>query len=194
MNKSDAHWLVDRLEELAEALGSRAPGAKAIPVWLDALGDCKPDHVKAVLADWPKFSVKMPAPADVRKKALEKLSDGIESRAAAESRRDDAKAMAGAFRSPRTTEIARVEFAKIKDLLSDCDGRAISGHFLHIAGNSRMDPKQWAKILQVADQCGDSLSFAQVSAYKAALGIGLDKEQPEGAVFRAASDNVEVFA
>lgn len=82
MQRSDLPMLEDRLQQLADALGGRAPSAAGLLVWLDALKEVHFDDVKAALSDWPKSNVRMPAPAEILKATREATSRLIEARAA----------------------------------------------------------------------------------------------------------------
>ncbi len=113
MQRTDATWLTERLTELAEAFGARPVGPKAIKVWIDALGEARPDDVKRALADWPKRNAKMPAPADILKAARESRSDEVEARSrqfAAETGFD-----AGQLRG--SSAVAKEAIARVKAIL-----------------------------------------------------------------------------
>lgn len=88
MHKQEIPELSQRLAQLADALGGKAPSPAGLLVWGDALSECRTDDVKAVLTDWPKSHTKMPSPAEVLKRCREMSSDRIE----AESKRNAATA------------------------------------------------------------------------------------------------------
>lgn len=84
MNQSDLPTLRDRLTELAEALGGKAPGEGGVKAWLLALRDFAMPDVTDALDQWLRTKTKMPAPADVRLILAGRLSDRIEAKAVAE--------------------------------------------------------------------------------------------------------------
>src|SRR5512139_402776 len=71
MHKQELPELSQRLAQLADALGGKAPSPAGLLVWGDALAECKTDDVKATLTDWPKSNTRMPSPADVLKRCRE---------------------------------------------------------------------------------------------------------------------------
>lgn len=115
MQRADLLRLSERLTELAEALGGKAPTAKGQIVWLDALGECAIDDVLAVLTDWPKSHAKMPLPVDVLKLCRERVSERVERRAEANARDNRRDWMPDAI--PARTEVGRAELARIKAVL-----------------------------------------------------------------------------
>lgn len=85
MNQSDIPTLRDRLTELAEALGSKAPGEGGVKAWLLALRDFPMPDVTDALDQWLRTKTKMPAPADIRSILASRLSDRVEQKAIAEA-------------------------------------------------------------------------------------------------------------
>ena len=116
MQKHDLPDLAKRLAELADALQGKAPSAAGILVWLDALGECSADDVRAVLSDWPKSHGKMPMPNEVLKLARDRLSGRIE-RTAAENAKDNRKPWSpDALRG--STEVGKEHLRRIKAALA----------------------------------------------------------------------------
>lgn len=152
MDKREATVLQARLEELAEALGGRAPGAKGILVWMDALGECSIDSVKAALSDWPKKNIKMPSPVDILKACRERVSVRIEE----ESRSNNAAPGFDIGRlTPPDSEMAKAELAKC----------------LAILRSPKPGPKEWAYKLKAIEDAGDHLDMQQRRAWREALRV-----------------------
>lgn len=84
MNQSDIPTLRDRLTELADAVGARAPGEGGVKAWLLALRDFPMPDVTDALDQWLRTKTKMPAPADIRQILAARLSDRIEQKSRAE--------------------------------------------------------------------------------------------------------------
>ena len=170
MQKTDLPELQVRLEELADALGGRAVGAKGIMVWLDALREVRFDDVKAALTDWPKSHTKMPSPAEILKACRESSSARREADAAirrAQERESSGieGAIAGA-KSPAGREALRA----IRELLSDCKPGLVAGTVHHIGGRPDMDMKGWARKLKAREEAGEQLDVQQRRMWREALG------------------------
>lgn len=115
MQKYELPELSERLAQLADALGGRAPSPAGLMVWGDALTECGRDDVMAVLSDWPKSHAKMPLPAEVLRLCRERLSARVEGVAAqrAKSNRDPWSATS----LPASTAAARQHMAEIRRIL-----------------------------------------------------------------------------
>ena len=168
MRKDDAHWLAERLNELSEVLGGRQIGPKAIQVWIDALGECSSDDVRAALSDWPKRATKSPAPAEILKVCRERMSARIETDTA-RHKADGGKALGPIYRHADTA-VAREALTQIKEILRGSRGGYIAGRFRHIGG-ADIDPKDWARVLQVRHESGEQLSLIQIVSYREALHV-----------------------
>lgn len=169
MRPTDLPVLEARLIELAECFGAKPITKNGLKVWLDALMEPSIDDVKNVLTDWPKRNSKMPAPADVLKACGDRKGAQLE-QTSAKHRADWSRAALPAPPTDRTYAIAAEELPKIREILSDCAGEPVAGTFHHVAGNSALDPKLWAKVLKIGEECGDHLSLAQRQAWREALG------------------------
>lgn len=167
MHKHEIPELSQRLSQLADALSGRAPSPAGLMVWADALDSVDFDDVRAALTDWPKRNVKMPAPSDIRKSAMERVSTRIEET----SRRNNASPGFDPEGWNPTSEVGRRELAKMRDILSDSSPGLVAGSFHHIGGRPNADHKEWARVLRVKHESGESLSLTQIAAYKGALGI-----------------------
>jgi hypothetical protein len=167
MQKHELAALSTRLTELADALGARAPGAGGVVVWGDALSGHSFDDVQNALTDWPRRNTKMPAPADIVKVCGERQGNRIERQAAAN--RESAGSFDG-VPNPNSV-VAKFEVLRMREILSDCHGGFVGGNFEHIAGNSAMDAKLWAKKLQIKEALGEDVSPTQASAWREALGM-----------------------
>lgn len=170
MNKNELPELSQRLAQLSDALGGRTPSPAGLLVWGDALAECRMEDVQAALTDWPKKHGKMPVPADILKIARERVSERVENQAKRDALATDGKALAPVFRAADSA-VARRELAKIKEILKDCHGGLVAGTFRHIAGNSSMDPKDWARVLRVRHESGEQLGVMQIRNYRAALNL-----------------------
>lgn len=153
MEKHEVPLLSQRLAQLAEVLDGKAPSPAALLVWLDALKHVRMDDVQAAISDWPKKHTKMPVPADIVKLAGERTSARVEAAGVRNRESTGAVAdMAHPVRHNPNSPVAKAELAKINDMLADCKGGLVAGHFRQAAGNSEMDPKGWAKTLRLAEQ------------------------------------------
>jgi regulator of protease activity HflC (stomatin/prohibitin superfamily) len=161
--------VAERLSELAEVLGGKAPSAKALPVWLDALAECPIDDVKFAFTDWPKRAVKMPAPADILKACRERMSARAEREGQQE--RIEGKALAPIYRRQGTSEAELKAKAEIRAILAGCSRGFIAGTFQHIGGRNSADPLEWARVLRVRHEAGEILGSMQVANYRSALGL-----------------------
>jgi hypothetical protein len=81
MRKDDLSRLGDRLGELADYYGLKAPTPKALLVWGDALESIQWADVAPVLTDWPKTHSKFPTADAILKIARDRVSDRIEEEA-----------------------------------------------------------------------------------------------------------------
>lgn len=153
MNKSELPELSQRLAQLADALGGRAPSPAGLMVWGDALQECRTDDVKIALSDWPKKNVKMPSPADILKVCRSETSRRLEDEA--EQNRRAAPTLKGALRSAADgpTETGR---AALREILS-------------ILKSPKPDPKDWARVLKVREESGETLDSHQSRMWREAL-------------------------
>jgi len=170
MERNDSAVLTDRLTELAEALGGKAPSPKALNVWLDALKECGREEVLAVLTDWPKSHAKMPVPSEILKACREQLSTRIE-RDAVKRAQESSKALSGVYQPQGRSEVGKAALVEIKAILADSTPGYVAGNFQHVGGNSSIDPKGWARVLRVREAAGEPLSIMQRQAWRAALGV-----------------------
>lgn len=60
--------------------------------------------------------------------------------------------------------------AEIALLMAGGSGALVAGSFRRI-GAANVDPKEWARVLRVREECGDHLSPAQRQAWRDALGV-----------------------
>jgi hypothetical protein len=143
MQKHELSELSQRLAQLADALGGRAPSPAGLLVWGDALAECGCDDVMAVLSDWPKAHAKM-------RLCRERLSARVEGAAAqrAKSNREPWSATS----LPASTEMARQHMAEIRRILR----------------RPKPDRKAWIPRVLAA---GASESYAYALALKAAGGL-----------------------
>jgi hypothetical protein len=81
VHKADLQTMGARLGELADYYGQKAPTAKALMVWGDALESVQWAEVAQVLTDWPKRHARFPTADQILKLAQERLSDRIEDEA-----------------------------------------------------------------------------------------------------------------
>lgn len=171
MHKRELPELSQRLSQLADALGGKAPSPAGLLVWGDALSECERDDVLNALSDWPKSHAKMPVPAEMLKACRERAAARREQQAGDDLRAEkSAPGLRAAFQNA-DSEIARRELAKIKHILSDCHPGLVAGSFAPISGRPNADPKDWARVLRVKHESGETLSLYQIEAYKGALGL-----------------------
>lgn len=152
MNASNLSDMEQRLTDIAEALGGRAPTKGALRVWHDTLRDQSYDDVVAVLADWARDHVKPPTPAEVARAVGGRVSDRIERTAALharENRRTDLPA--GDPNSPGY--------------------RAFREAMQRLRHRQHHDPRDWARRLRDREAAGEHLSIVQSSAWRTALGV-----------------------
>ena len=153
MDKREATVLQARLEELAEALGGRAPGAKGILVWMDALGECSIDSVKAALSDWPKKNIKMPSPVDILKACREVVGRKIDEQG--KRNRETAGSFDIGNMTPPDSPLAKAAFEEIA----------------RITRSPKPGPKEWAYKLKAIEDAGDHLDMQQRRAWREALRV-----------------------
>lgn len=162
MNKHEGPELSQRLAELADALGGRSPSPAGLLVWIDALKELSMDQVKTALTEWPKRNAKMPAPLDILKLARETAAFRRETEAA--------KLKDGAEIKWAPTKYGLEASKAIRQMVSGAGG-IVAGAFLHIGGRGPADDhKEWAKVLKVKEESGESLSMTQKQAWREALG------------------------
>ena len=77
MRKDDLSRLGDRLGELADYYGLKAPTPKALLVWGDALEAVQWADVAPVLTDWPKSHARFPSADAILNIARDRGSDRI---------------------------------------------------------------------------------------------------------------------
>jgi len=143
MNPSDHKTLHERLTELADALGAKAPGEAGVKAWYIALKDFPIDEVVDALDTWLRTKPKMPAPADVRSILAGRLSDRIERQAI----KDKLEFAQGAARILGDPQIARLHLQRIWTILK----------------NSRPhDPDDWWHRIIGRWRLGESLEYAQI--------------------------------
>lgn len=159
MQKHELPELSQRLSQLADALGARAPSSAGLLVWLDTLAEVAMADLLAVLTDWPKSHGKMPLPNEVLKLCRDRATERAE-RESDGYKLDGGKALAGVYRHDDgscTPEVARAHLAEIRATLADCTPGTIAGAFVHIGGRNGMDPLEWARVLRVRDEAGEPL-------------------------------------
>jgi len=78
VNPTDSLVLKDRLAEIADAVGAKAPGELGVKAWYIALKDFPIDKVVGALDTWLRTKPKMPAPADIRQIVAASVSDRLE--------------------------------------------------------------------------------------------------------------------
>jgi hypothetical protein len=66
MIPADTATLRDRLIELADAVGAKAPGEPGVKAWYIALKDFAIDDIVGALDHWLRNRPKMPSPSDIR--------------------------------------------------------------------------------------------------------------------------------
>ncbi|HWW29926.1 MAG TPA: hypothetical protein VNY80_07940 [Steroidobacteraceae bacterium] len=74
------------MAEMADALGTKAPGESGTKAWFIALKDFAVDEVVDALDHWLRTKPKMPSPFEIRAILAGRLSDRIEAKAVAEKR------------------------------------------------------------------------------------------------------------
>lgn len=152
MTPADLGTLRQRLTELADAVGSKAPGEAGIKAWLMALRDFQMPEVVDAMDQWVRTKTKMPAPADIRLILAGRLSDRIERKAV----EDAAQFAAGG-----------------KRILSEASKRIARGHLDKIAAllhafRRNDDPDAWWHALILRWRRGDELAWMQMVNVKAA--------------------------
>jgi hypothetical protein len=75
MTPTDTKTLADRLLELADAVGAKAPGDAGLKAWYIALKDFAIEDIVGSLDTWLRTRPKMPSPSDVRAILLQRTSD-----------------------------------------------------------------------------------------------------------------------
>jgi len=154
MRSNDLPALSKRLAELADYYDKKAPGASALRVWLDALGEASIDDVLRVLTDWPKYQRAMPLAEEVLRKSRNLLSDRIED----ESKRN--LASAGSL-----ADLARA----LKENISHEAKRARSELSVMVSRMANRDPKAWARNMKAREEAGEVLNDCQRDAWREAL-------------------------
>ena len=145
MQKADLQTMGARLGELADYYGLRAPTAKALMVWGDALESVQWAEVAQVLTDWPKRHAKFPTADQILKLAQERLSDRIEDEA--RRNRDSAPTIADLreAKSPMAEAFFRMYDAVYRRKVVD-------------------SPRQWCKNVLASDKTPDVWKrFAEMS-------------------------------
>ncbi len=145
MNPSDLPTLRARLSELADAVGSKAPGEAGLKAWLAALSDFAMPDVVDALDIWLRTKPKMPTPAEIRGVLASRLSDRIEHHAVAE--RDAYAAGAKRIMSEASSRIARDNLDKIARMLRSTHPE---------------DPDDWWHRIIGRWRLGESLEYAQI--------------------------------
>lgn len=161
MHKHELPELSQRLSQLADALGGRAPSPAGLLVWGDALAECSRDDVLAVLSDWPKTHSKMPLPAEVLKLCRERLSDRIEREART--------------RAARGHDDWDIE----PSVCANVDGEAYRQFtaFVRSLTKTPRNPKAWSLALRDREEAGERLNYVQSKLWRDALGEQI--EAPE---------------
>jgi hypothetical protein len=154
MHKSELLELSQRLTQLADALGGKAPTQAGLLVWGDALNECRFDDVKAALSDWPKTNYKMPVPAEILKVCRSEVSRRIEE----EAKRNAANAptlrdVEREAQRGQPTMTAKEALAQIKRTLA----------------RPRPGPKDWAYKLKDREKGGEQLDVQQRRLWREAL-------------------------
>jgi len=106
---SDGRILKERLEQLADALGSKCPSGKGLQVWFEVLKGYLVADVLGALDVWATEKTKFPAPAEIGRICAGFLSDRIE-REAVHAKAEFGQ---GAARILGNPAIARLHLAKI---------------------------------------------------------------------------------
>jgi hypothetical protein len=145
MNGSDIPTLRERIAELAEALGSKAPGEAGLRAWLAALKDFPMPEVVDAFDHWLRTKPKMPAPSDIRLILAGRLSDRIERQAAA----DKGDFVQGSKRILTAAQkaIGQEHLAKIRAILSN---------------QGTHDPDDWWHRLIERQRAGEELAYMQL--------------------------------
>ena len=145
MHKADLQTMGARLGELADYYGIKAPTAKALMVWGDALESVQWAEVAQVLTDWPKRHARFPTADQILKLAQERLSDRIEEEA--RRNRDSAPTMA--------------ELRQDKSPMAEAFFRMYDAVFKRKVVES---PRQWCKNVLASDKTPDVWKrFAEMS-------------------------------
>jgi hypothetical protein len=159
MQKHELSELSQRLAQLADALGGKAPSAAGLLVWGDALAECERIDVVAVLTDWPKSHAKMPLPAEVLKLARESATGRRERAASAEqtAERDAAKALQKPGHWKPEAGGMTPAYAEFKRSLDELKRR------------TKPTPKAWAYRLKDIEEVGVNLPPVAKENWRAAL-------------------------
>lgn len=144
MNPTDHSTLRARLSELADALGSKAPGEAGVKAWYIALKDFPIEQVINSLDHWLRTKPKMPAPADIRKILSGILSDRIEAHAIAEKQQ------------------FAIGAKRILSEASRCIGREHLGKIALILNSKPHSPDDWWHALITRWCSGEELVWMQM--------------------------------
>lgn len=118
MNKTDFLTVVERINGLAELYGQKPPTQKAIEFWWEAIKGYMQGDVLGALDDWMRSKPKMPMPSDIVALTASKLSDRIESQAAADKAQEKREiAQMGATKGGRRV------LEMLRDFLSEKQNR-----------------------------------------------------------------------
>lgn len=128
MTPIDHPQFIERLVQLADALGGRAPTQAGLAIWIQTLKEFQFHEISDQLDAWAKRSTKMPAPADVWKACNEYRTDRLEQAAKVEKVRERKEADAAFKRSDRLGKALRALVVKLRD-------------------QEPRDPKEWAETL-----------------------------------------------
>jgi hypothetical protein len=169
MQKHELPELSQRLAQLADALGGKAPSAAGLLVWGDALAECERIDVVSVLTDWPKSHAKMPLPAEVLKLARDAASVRRERAAAAEQAAERAAAQALQKPGHWQPEAGRMTpaYAAFKRALAELKQRP------------KPHPKAWAYRLRDREAAGENLPSVARENWRAALRENLTVSETE---------------
>jgi len=159
MHKHELPELSQRLSQLADALGGKAPSPAGLLVWGDALAECERIDVVSVLTDWPKSHGKMPLPAEVLKLARDAASGRRERAAAAEqaAERDASKALQKPGHWQPEAGRLTPAYAAFKRALAELKRRP------------KPHPKAWAYRLRDREAAGENLPAVARENWRAAL-------------------------
>lgn len=155
MQKQELPELAQRLSQLADALGGKAPSPAGLLVWGDALSECRFDDVRSALTDWPKSHQKMPTPVEILKICRTILSERLE----AESKRN-------ATFAPTVDKL--VETAQ-----DTPNARAFKRMWKAWKSRKVSSPREWCTNVLASDKADEELK-----AFAAASLAGMGDEKP----------------
>ena len=110
---ADLQTLKERLVELAEALGGKAPSSAALKLWGSVLKDYPIEDICDAIQLWARTKTKFPAPSEIASLCARRLSERIEGQAVAHK----SSFAAGASKILADPRIARTHLAKCLDVL-----------------------------------------------------------------------------